>query len=241
VGTDTEWNQRAVQIATEAGEDMQNKVRVHASIGIHPGEVSFGNITSSTEIDKQIAILTDLLLKHREWIVAIGECGIDAHYSGYEIHKTLQQELFRHQCALAQKYTLPLIIHSREQFTDTLEVLQEFPQLALYFHCRGYTAREIQQVLSLPNKVWVGFCGNITYPKASDIQESLVSLREHSPESLLLETDAPYLTPQTNRGETNTPTNIIHIYSYVSEILDIPMEDLQKTIAQNNQALYQRD
>ncbi|USN56077.1 MAG: TatD family hydrolase [Candidatus Peribacteria bacterium] len=83
-----------------------------------------------------MAQLEQLYEAHKSHIVAIGECGLDAHYPGYQDNKDLQLLLFDLQCALARKLQLPIVIHSREQFSDTLQILKEYTDLKIYMHCR---------------------------------------------------------------------------------------------------------
>ena len=246
VWVDSERNERAIQIAEQAKQTYADSVFVKASIGIHPGEVSFGKIASSQDIQKEIAWLEKLYQQHPEEIVAIWECGIDAHYANYEIHKPLQQELFHAHAQLAKKLELPIIIHSRDHFADTMDVIQHYPELKVYFHCRGYTPEDIQLCAKqLPNlRVW--FCGNITYPKAAPLRDSFQHILEYNqhiagnkqPIHILLETDAPYLSPQSKRWQQNEPINVIDIYAYVSTHYSIPLEQLQSILSTNFTHLY---
>ena len=246
VWVDSERNKRAIQIAQQATHIYNDRIFVKASIGIHPGEVSFGKIASSQDIQKQIAWLEKLYQQHPEEIVAIWECGIDAHYPNYETHRLLQQELFHAHAQLAEKLQLPVIIHSRDNFADTMEVIQHYPELKVYFHCRGYTPEDIQLCAKqLPNlRMW--FCGNITYPKATPLRDSfqhILEYNQHTAENtqhihILLETDAPYLSPQSKRGQQNEPKHVIDIYTYVSIDYSIPLQQLQSTLSTNFTHLY---
>jgi len=87
--------------------------------------------------------LRSLITGNESAVVGIGECGIDVHYDG-EKNIPLQQELFRRQCQLAHEMKLPIVIHSRDDFASTLEVIKNFPDDKIYFHCYGYTAEEIR-------------------------------------------------------------------------------------------------
>lgn len=109
---------------------------VKATIGYHPSEVCFGNITTEN-LDERLSALRLLYEENKEHIVAIGECGIDTHYDG-EKHIELQKELFRRQCELAREFKLPIVIHSRSDFESTWEVVKEFREEKIYFHCFGY-------------------------------------------------------------------------------------------------------
>ena len=81
-------------------------------------------------------LLKDLYTQHREHIVGIGECGIDLHYENKDTSLVLQQEVFEQHCDLAQELDLPVVIHSRDGFPETFDVLKKYPDLTIYFHCR---------------------------------------------------------------------------------------------------------
>jgi len=187
-------------------------------------------------IKQSIQSLKDLHSQYTEHIVAIGECGIDTHYDG-DSFIDLQKELFAQQCDLAQELDLPIVIHSREDFASTWDVLKNYKNQKIYFHCRGYGPDEVKILQDYFPQLWIGFCGNISYPKAQVLRDSLYVTR---PESMLLETDAPYLAPQARRGQTNQPAYVTEIYAYVASILATDLTSLQQRIAENFHKLYNR-
>jgi len=194
VGVDVPRSQKAIDIAVQAKQLFPDTF-VKATIGFHPSEVCFGKITSPQDIGKAIQSLKDLYSTYAEHIVAIGECGIDTHYDG-DPFIDLQKDLFAQQCDLAQELDLPIVIHSREDFASTWDVLKNYKNQKIYFHCRGYGPDEVKILQDYFPQLWIGFCGNISYPKAQVLRDSLYATR---PESMLLETDAPYLAPQACR------------------------------------------
>jgi TatD DNase family protein len=105
----------------------------------------------------------------------------------------VQQELFVKHCELAQELKLPLVIHSRDGFQETLDILQNYKDLVIYFHCRGYGPEEYKILENMFPKLFIGFCGNVTYKKAQALRDTLDIV---SDDKLLLETDAPYLSPE---------------------------------------------
>jgi TatD DNase family protein len=135
-----------------------------------------------------LKIFLDGNLQH---IVAIGECGIDLHYPGDPLIK-LQQELFARQCELARLYDLPVVIHSRDGYQETIDVLKDFADIKIYFHCYGYGEFEMQELQKAYKNIRFGFDGNITYPKAQNLRDALAACKRSN---MLLETDAPYLAP----------------------------------------------
>ncbi len=176
-----------------------------------------------------------LVLEHREEVVAIGECGIDLHYVNTPENLTLQKDLFQQQLDLARALELPVVIHSRDAFDETLEILKEYPDLKIYFHCWGYSPEKIKKLFTVFPKLWIGFTGNVSYPKAQEIRDSLAVVPR---ERLLMETDAPYLSPQKVRGKTNQPVYIQYVYQFIAEQLMISEKQLAQQIEKNFRAFY---
>lgn len=259
VGVDLERSQRAVTIAQQAQEKFPD-IFVKATVGFHPSEVCFNHIVTSNEvrsigkiesnnsytsrplsskwqsIQQSIQELKNLYTNNKEHIVAIGECGIDTHYDG-DPYIDLQKELFAQQCDLAKELDLPIVIHSRDDFASTWDVIRNYKDQKIYFHCRGYGPDEVKVLQDFFPQLWIGFCGNISYPKAQVLRDSLYATRH---ESIVLETDAPYLAPQKYRGQTNQPAYVVQIYEYVASILSLDIQQLQSTITTNFQNLYNR-
>ncbi|HOQ79378.1 MAG TPA: TatD family hydrolase, partial [Candidatus Absconditabacterales bacterium] len=212
IGADEEYNKNGITISKEYSGDSFIK----CTVGLHPYEVVVGNINENN-IEQKLNELEKLYLENKDHIVAIGEAGIDTHYEG-DINLELQKELFKKQCDLAEKIQAPIIIHSRNDFDSTIEILQNYKKLKICFHCRGYGSEEIEKLknYNLEN-YWIGFCGNVTYPKAQNIRDSL---KICNLENILIETDAPYLSPQELRGQTNYPQNIQYIYDFIAKELN---------------------
>ena len=242
-------------------ESDADGIGVRCTIGLHPYEVVSWDITDSN-LHHKLKEMSLLYAPYKECIVAIGECGIDTHYPDSHTTLALQKDLFRQQCDLARQWDLPIVIHSRANRQATHEVLQNFKDLTIYFHCRSYTPDEIKIIKATYPKFYIGFCGNISYPKATEIRQSLRYLiheNENYPDSiisgevdtsykvlgtsdrqlitnnLLIETDAPYLAPQSHRGETNTPALIGETYQYISSLLGM---DIAPQVVENAKRCY---
>ena len=233
VWVDKEWSQRAIDIASQAKEIFPDSY-IKATIGYHPSEVCFGKIANTQDITKAMQSLQDLYTKHEEYIVAIGEWWIDTHYDG-DPYIDIQKELFAQQCDLAQELNLPIVIHSRDDFASTRDVVKNYKNQKIYFHCRGYGPDELKKLQDYFSQLWIGYCGNISYPKAQLLRDSLYATR---PESVVLETDAPYLAPQKYRGKINKPLYVIDIYTYVASITGTDPIILKQSIADNVRRLY---
>ncbi|MDR2540207.1 MAG: TatD family hydrolase [Candidatus Peribacteria bacterium] len=202
-----------------------------ATLGFHPEDAK--NISRS-DFSALMEQLKQQYTDNPEEIIAIGECGIDLYrVENPDIEH--QQILLRLQAELARKLHLPLVIHSREGFEETLEVLQEFTDLKIYFHCWGYGPEELLKLETIFPQIWFGFTNILSYPSAQKTRDSLlVAKREH----LLLETDAPFLPPQVFRGQKNYPAYVSYVYQKTSELLDISLTDLENLIEDNFTVIF---
>jgi len=223
-GANEVYNQNALTIAQEAKILFPN-LQIKMTLGYHPGDLS--NFTPLLGGD--VHDLEQFYLKHREHVVAIGETGIDLHYPNSASLED-QQYMFRLQAELARAYQLPLVVHSRDAFDETMEVLKDFTDIKLYFHCRGYGAEEVKKAEQMFPQLRLGFTGVITYPKAHATRESLLAMQTSK---VVIETDAPYLPPQNFRGQTNYPAYVRYGYEKCAEVLGIGKEELGKQVEEN--------
>jgi TatD DNase family protein len=139
-------------------------------------------------------------------------------------------------CDLAQELKLPLVVHSRDDFPTTMEILKNYKDLTIYFHCRGYGPDEIKILKDLKiKKLFIGFCGNVTYKNAQPLRDSLALVPF---DQLILETDAPWLSPQAVRGTMNHPANVRYIYEFVAQQRGISLDQLSKILEKNYKTLY---
>jgi len=235
------YNIQGIEIAKSvtsqpSSEEGFSKVIVKTTLGRHPGECWM-----EENIEEKMNELRTLYKANKEYIAAIGECGIDLHYPWSLERLNLQKKLFAMQCELARELDLPLVVHSRDAFVQTMDVLRAYSDSTIYFHCWGYWPNEVQKLkvesTKLNWKLYIGFCGNITYKKADALRESLKLVPL---ESLLLETDAPWLTPQAIRWETNHPANVKYIYEEIGRLYgDWGIEvDLEAIVEKNFKSLY---
>ena len=188
IGTDG----ASCRAALAAAEDFP---QVYAAIGRHPN--------SATGFDDADLAELQALAAH-EKCVAIGETGLD-YYRDYA-PRSDQRRAFRAQIELARATGKPLVIHTRAADDDTLSTLADHASgVRVILHCFSMAER-IQECLA-HDEWWISFAGNVTYPKASGLRDA--ALRVPS-DRLLVETDAPYLSPQVVRGKENQPANVVH-------------------------------
>jgi TatD DNase family protein len=188
---------------------------VFASLGVHPYEAA------SLE-EPELAELRQLLADERA--VAVGETGLD-YFRDYA-PRELQRRAFDVQLALAGELGLPVVVHSREAELDTLAVLDGFTGRVVC-HCFSSPAM-LEGVLE--RGYYVSFAGNLTYPNAGALREAAV---EVPLERLLVETDSPYLAPQTLRGSRNEPAYVVHTLTALAELRGLPVAELATRIDAN--------
>lgn len=211
VGTSIQESQNCIDLA-------RRLPAVYAAIGVHPNDCSVDWRDDMLALKKMLDTTTP------GTIVAIGECGIDKHYSGYDLAR--QQDAFRTQIELALTYNLPLIIHTRDAADETLACLQEFKDHNLRgtIHCFSEDLSFAFETIHLGFVLGIG--GTITYPK----NETLRNVVKTVPlEKIILETDAPYLPIQSMRGKSNHPKHIADIAAYIAELRNIDFATVAQT------------
>ena len=202
---------------------------VFAAVGIHPQQTDPENQDSPEKQLKKLAVLAC-----QEEVVAIGECGLDfspAPPGEKERPKDIQQLLFEGQIKIAQKLNLPVLIHSREAFGQTIETLEKFKNLKGIFHCYSGGKKGIKKVEDLG--FLFGVAGSPTYDEGLKNVFRLISL-----EKIVLETDCPFLAPLPFRGQRNEPSYLKYTAKTLAEIKDISLEKLAKITTKNAQNLF---
>ena len=214
VGTDGASCRRALAAAEAFPQ-------VYAAIGRHPNSASGFDDNDLAELEALAA---------HERCVAIGETGLD-FFRDYAPRPD-QERAFHAQIDLARAVGKPLVIHTRAAEEDTIATLaREAAGVQVVLHCFSMPAR-LEECLAAG--WWISFAGNVTYPKAED----LAAAAERVPDDrLLVETDAPYLTPQAVRKERNRPAYVVHTARFVAERRGIAYEELEAAVEANAAAL----
>jgi TatD DNase family protein len=207
---------RAALAAAEAHEE------VFAAVGRHPNEAT-GYDDAVTEELRELAA--------HPRCRAIGETGLD-DYRDYAPRPD-QERAFSAQITLARETAKPLVIHTRAAEEDTVATLdREAGGLEVVLHCFSMPTRLDE---CLERGWWISFAGNVTYPKAADLAEAA----ERVPlDRLLVETDAPYLTPQALRKHRNQPAYVVHTARFVAERRGIAYEELEAAVDANAARLF---
>ncbi len=196
-------------------------------LGLYPGSVKEG---WQDELDKVYALAAE-----RNDFVAIGEIGLDYHYGAD--YKAQQKEALKAQLELAAKMGLPVNIHLREATQDFLEVVESCAGLPLRGNLHAFSgSHQTFERLSRSGDWYVGIGGVLTFKKASVAEEI-----KHIPlDRIVLETDAPYLTPTPHRGERNESSMIPIIAAFLGGIKGIPVEEVTETTTRNARTLFDK-
>ena len=213
---------------------------VHFSAGLWPGRAA---IDHRPEAIQMLEADIQAILKRGQTYAAIGECGIDRYWNHVGAIGTGtgdlagEERLFKEQLALAERYGLAVIIHSRDGFKPTLRCIDEVGWHRGVIHCFSYGKKEAEAFLE---RGWyLSFPGTITYADNAETAAEIAELVGMVPDDkLLLETDAPYLAPQPVRREINTPLNISYTYRTASEYRHCTIEHLCEIVHRNCRRLF---
>lgn len=224
-------------------KDLEDKARsfMFYSAGIWP------DVESIHDKDNQMKLLKETIAANRERIVAIGEGGLDHHWNPSGVdgrcesdfdQKTYQGErdLFEMQLELAREMSLPMLIHSRDAFEDTLCCIKNIGYNNGIVHCYSYGIEEARQFLDLG---WhIAFGGAVTYTKKSKMDAMIELLRFVPEDRILCETDAPYLAPVPFRGTPNSPVLVEHVYNFIAQTRGVTPEALSDLVDCNIKRLF---
>lgn len=217
VGTDLEDSRRAIAIAEQYSE-------VYAAVGFHPHETKHAH-------SEELAELAKLLLHPK--VVAIGEVGLD--YFHEHSPREVQERLLRTFLGWYDDSHKPLIIHCRDAYEDLLRVLNEHGKAPYQgtLHCYSSDAETMKKYLGLG--FHIAFGGALTYKKNDVLREACALCPK---DRLLLETDAPYLPPQTKRGQRNEPLYMIETAECAAKLHGMSVEQMAELTTENAKTLF---
>jgi TatD DNase family protein len=216
-----ESSRRALELA--ASDAAQGTVAIVAAVGVHPNDSAhFG--------PEALAELHDLA-QHPK-CVAIGEIGLDYHWK--TVPPEVQTRAFLAQLALARELGKPVIIHCREAENDTLTILErEFSGLPLVLHSFAGAIPDLERALACG--FYVGISGPVTYPNAARTRAAVQAVPL---ERLLIETDAPYLSPQRHRGKRNEPAYVRLVAEKIADVREMMMDNVARATTENAVRLF---
>ena len=212
---------------------------IHFTAGIWP------DVDSIKDRENQIKLLRESITPGS--IIAVGECGLDHHWnpSGVDgrsendfdeqIYRG-ERELFEAHLLLAKELSLPVIVHSRDAFEDSIDCIKNIGYDNGIIHCYSYGLEEARAFL---DRGWyIALGGGITYTKKSKLEEMKELIKFIPSDRLLTETDAPYLAPVPFRGQTNTPVLVEHIFTYIAQVREISVDTLNALVDENIKKLF---
>jgi len=218
VGTDTQQSRKAIELANEF-ENM------YAAVGIHPHDAKDATAETMVELKE---------LAQNEKVVAIGETGLDFHYN-YSPPPD-QKRIFTAQLKIAEELNLPVIVHCREAFNETMEILEQSGSgiKRVVFHCFSGSAQQAKVVLD--KGFHISFTGVVTFKNAEKTRDAakIVPL-----DSLMLETDCPYMSPEPMRKQKiNEPALMIHTAAFLAELKGMDLADFAEVVTATSKAFF---
>ena len=208
----------SVQSSKDALEFASQHENIYASIGVHPHDTKGG-----------LEGLSELAAKPH--LVAVGEIGLDYFYT--HSPREVQIQALEGQINLALTHNLPIIFHVREAFDDFWPIFDNFPGIRGVLHSFTDTSKNVEQALK--RNLFIGVNGISTFTKDAAQQQMFAALPL---EKLLLETDAPFLTPVPLRGKVNEPAFVRSVAEYHAAIRNISLEEIAEKTSANARALF---
>ncbi|WP_407392120.1 TatD family hydrolase [Methanobrevibacter sp.] len=213
-GTDPLSNREVLELSAK----YEN---VHAALGYYP---SFADEIT----DEDISLLDKQLISDN--VIAVGEIGLDYYYS--KDNKDKQKELFEKMLNLAEKHSLPVIVHSRKAMQDTFDMLKKH-DLTGSMHCYQGSGEMALEFIKLG--FYIGIGGPITHKNNKKAKKMLKKIDINH---MLVETDSPYLTPEEKRGEKNTSLNLIYVIRKIAQELDMQDDEITEIATNNAKRLF---
>ena len=195
---------------------------IYAAVGVHPENISNTPKDYISQLEK--------LILSSEKIVGVGEIGLDYHYT--KENKEQQKDLFESQVKLAVKHDLPIIVHDREAHGDTMEILKKHNPKGVV-HCFSGSLEMAQEVIKMG--MYIGIGGVITFKNAKN---AVYVVENISLENIVLETDAPYMSPVPFRGKRCDSSYIKYTAEKISEIKNISLKEVFEVTKQNAKNLF---
>jgi TatD DNase family protein len=215
-GVDISTSEAAIELAKDYPD------HIYAAAGVHPHDAEGFDDTTLAGIRK---------LLESPHVVAAGEMGLDYFRNLSPV--TDQRRAFEAQVTLARELDLPIIVHNRDAHADIMAILRPYGTVRGIWHCFIGDRQKAEDGLSLG--MYLSFAGPVTYPSNTDLAE----VASWAPlDRILVETDAPYLTPHPNRRDRNEPANVARVAQRVAEMRGISLEDLAAATNANAAAIF---
>ena len=199
---------------------------MYTAIGIHPSDTRF-----LTDMDSDLAKTEELILNPENKCVALGEIGLDYHYPDTDCEK--QMQYFTAQMQMAERLSLPVVIHDRDAHEDVMDVIRKFPKVKGILHSFSGSAEMAKELVKLG--YLISFSGTVTFKNARKPKEACSAVPL---DRLLIETDAPYLAPHPLRGTLNHSGNLVYTVAAIAEIKGISEEEVCRITEENARRIF---
>lgn len=220
IGFDAQSSHASIQLAETLGGKC--------AIGVHPHNAG----DSMNEVEAQWAGVKSLLEEHPAVVAAIGEMGLD--YARDFSPRPLQAACFQIGLELARDRGLPAVIHQRDAHQDVLDMVKRAGLTApVIFHCFSGDADYARKCVELGG--YLGFGGTVTYPKNQHLRDAVAAIPK---DRILLETDAPYLSPQGMRGKRNEPVRVLETAALVGQVLGVGLSEILAITSANSERAF---
>jgi len=209
--------------SSKAGIELAKKYDfIYCAIGVHPHDTEELDEEKFKELKSLVA---------EEKVVAIGEIGLDYYYDNAP--RDLQKYWFERQMELSKEVNLPVIIHSREASQDTFDLIEKVKPVGGVIHCYSGSVEMAKEYVK--KGFYIGVGGTVTFKNAKKVVEVV---KEIPLSSILIETDAHYLSPVPLRGKRNDSRNLKYVVEKIAEIKDITSEDVARITMENGKKLF---
>ncbi len=247
VGVDIEKSKIALEQAQEELSKFSG-LSSYSTIGIHPHEsIKYSDASLQKDIDQ----LEQIYLSNTAKVVAVGECGLDFFFDNNPDHnpsslsikeqKDLQRKLFQAQIDLAKKLNLPLIVHCRDDRLNNPESSEAWNEVINMtknhfgiYHCYSGLPNTTHYLLQTTNFL-VSFAATVTYPKNEYLREAAKVLPLNK---MVLETDCPFLPPQSKRGQRNEPANLIEVAKFIANLKGVTFAEISAQSTKNVKMMF---
>lgn len=199
---------------------------MYAAAGLHPSDAQY-----EQDIDAALSAIEKMLTEGNEKLVALGEIGLDYHYDNTD--KPLQMRVFREQMQMAERLSLPVVIHDREAHGDVFDVIRDFPNVRGVLH--SYSG-STEMALDLVRRGYtISFSGTLTFTNARKVFETAAALPH---DAVMIETDCPYLAPHPLRGTLNHSGNLRYTNAALASAWGVTPEESARITSENARRFF---
>ncbi len=210
----------------EAIAQAKRYENMYTALGIHPSDAQYLD-----DIDTALAEVEAMLTDKNNKVVALGEIGLDYHYP--DTNRPLQLSVFERQMQMAERLSLPVVIHDREAHADVMEIVRKYPNVKGIFHSFSGSAEMAKELVGFG--YMISFSGTVTFTNARRVLDACLAVPM---ENILIETDAPYLAPHPKRGTLNHSGNLLYTCARVAELHALTPEQAARITEKNAKEIF---